>query len=187
MNWEKWLPVGKLLQNLSEQRHAPLDKWADIPGKCLTDLEASIPQRRAAIRAVRGGDTQRWKSYAWNNTILNTKSSCLVGIWNSAMRWNWALQPVLFFLFPISIVSNNDKFYEKDSIFSHLTLHYGKCANFNRIPAIKVHGADLGLTWVLSAPDGPHVGPMKLAIRGILYARRDPGRLVTFMFNCFKQ
>ena len=32
-------------------------------------------------------------------------------------------------------------------------------------PDNKVHGANLGPTWVLSAPDGPHVGPMKLAIR----------------------
>ena len=29
----------------------------------------------------------------------------------------------------------------------------------------KVHGANMGPTWVLSAPDGPHVGPMSLAIR----------------------
>ena len=29
----------------------------------------------------------------------------------------------------------------------------------------KVHGASKGPTWVLSAPDGPHVGPMNLAIR----------------------
>ena len=29
----------------------------------------------------------------------------------------------------------------------------------------KVHGAHMGPTWVLSAPDGPHVGPMNLAIR----------------------
>ena len=29
----------------------------------------------------------------------------------------------------------------------------------------KVHVAHMGLTWVLSAPDGPHVGPMNLAIR----------------------
>ena len=28
-----------------------------------------------------------------------------------------------------------------------------------------VHGANMGPTWVLSAPDGPHVGPMNLAIR----------------------
>ena len=32
-------------------------------------------------------------------------------------------------------------------------------------PNSKVHGANMGLTWVLSAPDGPHVGPMNLAIR----------------------
>ena len=27
-----------------------------------------------------------------------------------------------------------------------------------------VHGANMGPTWVLLAPDGPHVGPMNLAI-----------------------
>ena len=31
----------------------------------------------------------------------------------------------------------------------------------------KVHGANMGPTWVLSAPDGPHVGPMNLATRVI--------------------
>ena len=31
----------------------------------------------------------------------------------------------------------------------------------------KVHGANMGPTWVLSAPDGPHVGPVNLAIRGV--------------------
>ena len=31
-------------------------------------------------------------------------------------------------------------------------------------PGCKVHGANMGPTWVLSAPDGPHVGPMNLAI-----------------------
>ena len=32
------------------------------------------------------------------------------------------------------------------------------------IPDSKVHGIKMGPTWVLSAPDGPHVGPMNLAI-----------------------
>ena len=32
-------------------------------------------------------------------------------------------------------------------------------------PDTKVHGANMGLTWILSAPDAPHVGPMNLAIR----------------------
>ena len=31
-------------------------------------------------------------------------------------------------------------------------------------PDSKVHGANMGPTWVLSAPCGPHVGPMNLAI-----------------------
>ena len=29
----------------------------------------------------------------------------------------------------------------------------------------KVHGANMGPTWVLLAPDGPHVGPMNFAIK----------------------
>ena len=35
-------------------------------------------------------------------------------------------------------------------------------------PDSKVHVANMGPTWVLSAPGGPHVGPMDLAIRVIL-------------------
>ena len=41
-------------------------------------------------------------------------------------------------------------------------------------PDSMVHGANMGLTWVLSAPDGPHVGPMNLAIRGWSYIIRIP-------------
>ena len=37
-------------------------------------------------------------------------------------------------------------------------------------PDSKVHGANMGPTWVLSAPDGPHVGPMNLAIRDVHYS-----------------
>ena len=37
------------------------------------------------------------------------------------------------------------------------------------IPDGKVHGVNMGPTWVLSVPDGPHVGPMNLAIRDTLH------------------
>ena len=36
-------------------------------------------------------------------------------------------------------------------------------------PDSKVHGANMGPTWVLSAPGGPHVGPINLAIREALW------------------
>ena len=32
-------------------------------------------------------------------------------------------------------------------------------------PDSKVHGANMGPTWIMSATDGPHIGPMNLAIR----------------------
>ena len=45
------------------------------------------------------------------------------------------------------------------------------------IPDSKIHGAKMGPIWVLSAPDGSHVGPMNLAIRDIqwdkLYVDQD--------------
>ena len=34
-------------------------------------------------------------------------------------------------------------------------------------PDSKVRGENMGPTWVLAAPDGPHVGPMSLAIRKV--------------------
>ena len=39
----------------------------------------------------------------------------------------------------------------------------------NAVPDSKVHGVNMGHTWVMSAPDGPNVGPMNLAIRGVPY------------------
>ena len=36
-------------------------------------------------------------------------------------------------------------------------------------PDSKVHGANIGPTWILSAPDGPHVGPVNLATWEIIY------------------
>ena len=39
----------------------------------------------------------------------------------------------------------------------------------NSLPDSKVHGANMGPTLVLSVPDGPHVGPMNLAIRASLF------------------
>ena len=35
----------------------------------------------------------------------------------------------------------------------------------HKYPDSKFHGANMGPTSVLSAPDGPHIGPMNLAIR----------------------
>ena len=34
-----------------------------------------------------------------------------------------------------------------------------------------MHGANMGSTWVLSAPDGPHVDPMNLALKDTVQSR----------------
>ena len=50
-----------------------------------------------------------------------------------------------------------------------LNLYFELAAGYD-LPDSKVHGANMGPTWVLSAPDGPHVGLMNLAIRVIMQA-----------------
>ena len=47
------------------------------------------------------------------------------------------------------------------SLLSFESLNLSQWSN----PDSKVHGANMGPTWVLSALYGPHVGPMNLAIR----------------------
>ena len=46
--------------------------------------------------------------------------------------------------------------------------HWTKGKPVVSFPVSKVHGASTGPTWVMSAPGGPHIGPMKLAIRVVI-------------------
>ena len=45
----------------------------------------------------------------------------------------------------------------------------------NKFPDSKVHGANMGPTWVLSAPDGPHIGPMNIAVKELKLYSGNPG------------
>ena len=44
-------------------------------------------------------------------------------------------------------------------------MRFGGRCKLSDIPDSEVHGATKGPTWVLSDPDGPHVGPMNFAMR----------------------
>ena len=51
-------------------------------------------------------------------------------------------------------------------------IQYNKAQEDSNVyPDSKIHGANMGPTWVLLAPDEPHVGPMNLAIRVYLNMR----------------
>ena len=59
--------------------------------------------------------------------------------------------------------------HHKDKIVTKLSYSYnGNSYTDNMTPDGKVHGANMEPTWVLLAPDGPHAGPMNLAIQGHL-------------------
>ena len=49
-------------------------------------------------------------------------------------------------------------------------------------PDSKVHVANMGPNWVLSAPDGPHVGPMNLAIREGIEIQSQTNNLAPLLF-----
>ena len=53
------------------------------------------------------------------------------------------------------------------SILCEVALRWMPQDLFDNNPDSKIHGANMVPTWVLSTPDGPHVGPMNLAIREV--------------------
>ena len=67
----------------------------------------------------------------------------------------------------IGLVDKTSRLPRECSVFSAVCLGpWQNGRHFPDDPDSKVHGAYLGPTRVLSAPDGPHVGLMNLAIRG---------------------
>ena len=53
-------------------------------------------------------------------------------------------------------------------VMSHIRTRYIQ-RHVIRIPDSKVHGANMGPTWVLSSPDGPHIGAINLAIKDTIW------------------
>ena len=63
-----------------------------------------------------------------------------------------------------------------DKIFTcYSHCHIIGCNLGSGSPDSKVHGTNMGPTWVLSAPDGPHIGPINLAIRVAFRHQRNDG------------
>ena len=55
----------------------------------------------------------------------------------------------------------------------HFNFHQLQVSCIEVTQIVKVYGANIGPTWVFSAPDGPHVGPMNFAIRGRCSPKMD--------------
>ena len=91
-------------------------------------------------------------AYAHNSVL--TQCTIRVGV---------ATRLLLCNLKPIHQLTGEQFMYEYTGNTSFMSpLQWGDLKTY---PDSKVHGANMGPTWVLSAPDGPHVGPMSLAIR----------------------
>ena len=87
---------------------------------------------------------------------VNNQSSCSVCL---TVNVTYFILTTIKHIFPpASNGSKNRTFYLKIDHY-RIPLY-----DFIRYPDSKVNGANMGPTWVLSAPYGPHVGPMNLAI-----------------------
>ena len=68
-------------------------------------------------------------------------------------------------IFKTDVCVHIHKVYVIRVVISNIKVSGVVSRKYEDCPDSKVHGANMVPTWVLSAPDGPHVGPMNLAIR----------------------
>ena len=79
--------------------------------------------------------------------LLLTMTMLYLFTFNSVIKWVYSSEP--------------------NCNYFHSDCYTAVCATqWDEGPDSKVHGANMGPIWLLSAPDGPHVGPRNLAIRG---------------------
>ena len=93
------------------------------------------------------------------HSLLQTINHCWVIVnWNpgNKLRWNFNQNAKLF-------IRENEPQNIVCEMAAILSVGGGGGGLVN--PDSKVHGSNIGPSWVLSAPDGHHVGPMYLVIR----------------------
>ena len=78
--------------------------------------------------------------------------------------WWYNLLAHICFTWPLTLVNMFS-----DTVVKRPFKH---CLRTYNIPDCKVHVANMGPTWVLSAPGGPDVGPMNLDMRDIVPSTR---------------
>ena len=103
--------------------------------------------------------------YVFNTRICTTNTKGVKrwwgGRWHQAItRTNVDLSSIGYVAFPRE-QSHSWKYSWHQSVKRVWKLYLWITAT----PDSKAHGANMGPTWVLSSPGGPHVGPMNFAIR----------------------
>ena len=98
------------------------------------------------------------KPWCWEDS-----SPCKHGLlhpWSNSSVPNLSSDLIAFFLLPV------------DDLILWRSWWVNFRGMFQKFPDSKIHGANIGPTWVLSAPDGPHAGPLNLAIRVCLGSKK---------------
>ena len=98
-------------------------------------------------------------SYSWINPTHVQGLCCLYSI-----AWSYLIEEN--FMFSFLVRWNIYWISLRDVITQHRLMEWKYII---KLPDNKVHGTNMGPTWVLSAPFGPHIGPMDLAIRVFVF------------------
>ena len=129
-------------------------------------LKNYLPTRKEHIYSRIGKDCKPRKHV--QDTFCNRqliRDWIVIRIWFNSCHYRlyWKLTHLLInsVLMRVVIVNNVSPKRRNIDGYVHLTDFQ------STIPDNKVHGTNMGPTWVLSAPDGPHVGSMNLAIRDL--------------------
>ena len=105
-----------------------------------------------------------WSIYLWNRIPYAGKTEAtwsytemeMLSFWQKFHHWpHWKLSFWQLSVQPVAKILSK---------WQHF--HYSVNSNFSIMGSqIESPGTNMGPTWVLSAPDGPHVGPMNHAFR----------------------
>ena len=103
----------------------------------------------------------------WSINTRATVGDCRRAARLSATVGDWSINQVLHHMSYSSVINVQLRLINMIYFLSSLLILFESINSFTEqvYTDSKVHGANMGSTWVLSAPDGPHVGPMNFAIR----------------------
>ena len=148
----------------AQQNYWPLQLWINLAHASPTPPVAIWPTRTIWKRHI-------YRLYSAYHTSINA-------LWPSDVIWRHRYESSLAQVMSCCMIApshhlnqcwliiNDDLWCSPKSNFTAGTriLHQNILGGV--VPDSKVHGANMGPTWVLSAPPGPHIGPMNFAIWG---------------------
>ena len=99
------------------------------------------------------------RKYTWKCLLPEWRSFCSGGRWVNNLVYYLLIKPLFWLTLKMPMDQN---------LFSTLFCRMIQISAVDLFPDNQIYGVNKGPTWILPAPDGPHVGPMNLVIWVVL-------------------